>query len=159
MDIDKDQKDTLSFKDLLDYTRLPTLPELLWDGVDAKAEDYRKVVERLVRQYLGQVLLDLVPIGDDVYLVRPARGYDWNDAAYWLGHALNLRAGGVVINSPSDLLRRGDGTNHADMGQAVLANLDLLGDLPELYGMGRAADALTKALEDVREVRKVRGAG
>lgn len=149
---------TLNLQQLVGLLKVPTLPELVRDGVDATATDYRRVVERLARHYLQQVLLDLLPVGEDLYRVQPLQGYEWNDAAYWLGHALNLRAGSVVITAPSDLLRGEEGSRYPDMGQAVLARLDLLGDLPELYGMGRAADALAKALKDLRQVRKVRGA-
>ncbi|MGD8562468.1 MAG: hypothetical protein PVG03_08030 [Desulfarculaceae bacterium] len=151
----------ISLKDIISIYGLPTLPELMRDGLNPGPELYRALVIRLVRHYLGAMLLDLEPVDEEHFRLFPEQGNQWEDVAFWLGHVANLKAGEVLIGSVDDLLSLGapEGGSFADLGQAVRANLELLGEVPFAFNMGLPDQALRKAVKYAQEAEKVRGAG
>ena len=151
--------DFIRLAQLLKLWDLPTLPELVLDGVHPQPDLYRKVVYRLAANYAGSAHLNLAPLEDDRFQVLPQ--VDWEDSAYWLGNLANLRENRVVINAPEDLLTWGlppGAPPHADLSQAVLANLELLSAAPQGFGLGTPRQALTKALQDALQVVAARQA-
>ncbi|MGD9125190.1 MAG: hypothetical protein PVG60_08855 [Desulfarculaceae bacterium] len=151
----------ISLKELIHIYGLPTLPELMRDGLNPGTELYRALVIRLARHYLGAVLLDLEPVDEEHFNLSPEQGNEWEDVAFWLGHVANLKAGEVLIESIDALLRLGapEGEPYADLGQAVRANLELLGEVPFAFNMGLPDQALHQAIKYAQEAEKVRGIG
>ena len=151
-------KDTISLNALVELFGFPTLPELLWDGLNLEEELYRKLVVRLAKHYLATVHLNLTLVGEDLFRLEPFDEGNWNDVAYWLGTLVNHEANEVKITAPSDFLRLGAGAKkpHESLAEAVLDNLHIVRSAPGVYGMGSPADALRKAAEDVLEVKAVR---
>ncbi len=151
-------KDTVTLNALVELFGFPTLPELVWDGLNLDEKLYRKLVVRLARHYLATVHLNLSLAGDDLFRLEPFAEGDWNDVAYWLGNLVNQEADAVKIAAPSDFLRRGAGAEepYASLAEAVLDNLHVLESAPEVFGMGSPVDALRKAAEDALVVKKVR---
>lgn len=151
-------KNTITLKGLVELFGFPTLPELIIDGVNLDETLYRKLLVRLAARYFETAQLSLSLAGEDEFLVEPAQGGEWEDAAYWLGNLINQAAGQVKVNAPSDLLRRGrEGREpYADLASAVLGNLGSLSQAPQAFGFGSPAEALRKAAENALEVKKVR---
>jgi hypothetical protein len=153
---DNDNKRTLRIKDLVELYGFPTQPELAFDGLQVNKDLYREVVVRLAQSYLDTVRLRLRQVGDDTFAVEPAEPGRWDDAAYWLGNAINQAAGEPVIGSAEGLLRHRTHRPHPDYRAAVLANLAEAGRAPRAFGLGEPGDALRKALEGAKEVLEVR---
>lgn len=147
---------------LVDWLGLPPRMQLMKEGLDAPADLYRKLAVRVASAHLGSVGLGLVETGPDLYEVVLRPEADWRDAAYYLGHWANLRAGQMVVNDPEELLRRdalsGAKRDFADYREAVLGNLALLAIPPDSGEEQAPARAFRAALEAALEVEKVRHA-
>lgn len=144
---------------LVEIYGLPTLPELVRDeGVRNDPELYREVVLHLVRGLLEPVRLTLRETGHEEYELAPAAGAGWRDAAYWLGHHINLAAGVLRIAGEGELLRLGLAPGQApwpSFREAIEGNLGELAAAPRAVGVEPGA-ALAKALGDAGQVREVR---
>ncbi len=153
-----DSKDRITLKEVVGLFGLPTLPELVIDGLNLDATLYRKLVVRLAQHYFSLAHLALVPVDEDTFQVEPAPGSDWEDAAYWLGNLINHQADRVVVAAPGELLGYGTGGGepHPTLRAAVLANLGALSSAPRFFRLGSPAEALRKAAESALEVAKVR---
>lgn len=151
-----------NLRQIVQWLGLPPRLQLVKEGLDASAELYSKLAARLASAHLGSVGLVLVQSGDDRYEVDLRPGAEWRDAAYYLGHLANLRAGRLVVNDPGEMLRKdvesGERREFADYREAVLGHLRLLAVEPSAEGEQAPARAFRAALEAALEVKKARHA-
>lgn len=152
----------LNLRQIVQWLGLPPRLELAKEGLDASEELYRKLAARLASAHLGSVGLLLSQTGEDHYEVELRPGAEWRDAAYYLGHLANLRAGRLVVNDPEEMLRKDVESGHprafADYRQAVLGHLRLLAVEPGGQEEAAPARAFRAALEAALEVEKARRA-
>ncbi|MBI5523852.1 MAG: hypothetical protein HY910_14585 [Desulfarculus sp.] len=151
-----------NLRQIVQWLGLPPRMQLVKEGLDASEELYRKLAARLASAHLGSVGLLLTQSGDDRYEVDLQPGAEWRDAAYYLGHQANLRAGRLVVNDPAEMLRRdvesGEPRAFADYRQAVLGHLSLLAVEPGGQEEQAPARAFRAAIEAALEVEKARHA-
>lgn len=151
----------LSLAQVVELYGFPTMPELLRDGVSIKEDLYRALIKRFLAHYLAPFFLGATPLDDGGYLLAPLPGYTWHEAAYHLGHVVNLTEGEVKVRAAEDFLTRGvpEGEKaHPDLERAVLANLEVLPLVAVAFGMANPREAFTKAAGDAFEALKARGA-
>ncbi|MEW5914114.1 MAG: hypothetical protein AB1814_16275 [Thermodesulfobacteriota bacterium] len=142
----------MSLKDVLELLELPTRGEVQKEGLNPDIETYRRVVLKVANAVLGAVQLTLVPAGEDEYELAPAAGGEWRDAVYHLGYYVNLKAGAAVVGSSKAFLRyHAPKGGWPDFRAAVLGNLSLLRDLPEILKINTPRATLLKALELIQK--------
>lgn len=157
MDKQKQVSDKISLAGLIGMLGLPTLPELRRDeGLNPSPELYTKLVIKIARNFLANVGMILRPLAEDRFQIAPGEGMNWVEVGHYLGHALNMQQGRVLINTPDDLVKNrwhgGMTQPYTDIREAVLSNLDLIQAAPGVYSMTGPAEALKRAVENLTEV-------